>query len=195
MCLGVFSGKSETKRGKSEIYFGFGAFVVLLSSSFVVAVVVSTECRWCAPAPSLWVCSVPFSLPLPSFLLCLWCIAFEYGFISHFRGVFGGFWGADVYLYGFGSLRGLWGFCVRERLGGFGACCVFRLSPFVFLSALLSSCSCPASLLGFFSWSYLAFLALWVWLLAFFPFRTASEIKRRGAYCVPSCGACLLSFC
>ena len=40
--LGVFSGKSETKKGKSEIYFGFGAFVVLLSSSFVVAVVVST---------------------------------------------------------------------------------------------------------------------------------------------------------
>ena len=84
VCLGVFSGISETKNGKSEIYFGFGAFVVLLSSSFVVAVVVSTECRWCAPAPSLWVCSVPFSLPLPSFPLCLWCIAFEYGFISRF---------------------------------------------------------------------------------------------------------------
>ena len=64
--FGVFSGKSETKNGKSEIYFGFGAFVVLLSSSFVVAVVVSTGCRWCAPAPSLWVCSVPF---LPAFAL------------------------------------------------------------------------------------------------------------------------------
>ena len=85
--FGVFSGKLETKKGKSEIYFGFGAFVVLLSSSFVVAVVVSTGCRRCAPAPSLWVCSVPFSLPLPSFLLCLWCIAFEYGFISRFKGV------------------------------------------------------------------------------------------------------------
>ena len=58
--LGVSSEFSETKKGKSEIYFGFGAFVVLLSSSFVVAVVVSTGCRWCAPAPSLWVCSVPF---------------------------------------------------------------------------------------------------------------------------------------
>ena len=33
VCLGVFSGFSETKNGKSEIYFGFGAFVVLLSSS------------------------------------------------------------------------------------------------------------------------------------------------------------------
>ena len=68
--LGVFSGKSETKNGKSEIYFGFGAFVVLLSSSFVVAVVVSTGCRWCAPAPSLWVCSVPLPClcPFPALL-------------------------------------------------------------------------------------------------------------------------------
>ena len=71
VCLGVFSGKSETKRGKSEIYFGFGAFVVLLSSSFVVAVVVSTGCRWCAHAPSLWVCSVP--LPCLLSLSCFAC--------------------------------------------------------------------------------------------------------------------------
>ena len=76
VCLGVFSGILETKNGKSEIYFGFGAFVVLLSSSFVVAVVVSTGCRWCAPAPSLWVCSVPFvpafcPLSCFPFLLCL----------------------------------------------------------------------------------------------------------------------------
>ena len=104
-CVCVFSGISETKNGKSEIYFGFGAFVVLLSSSFVVAVVVSTGCRWCAPAPSLWVCSVPFLPSFVPFLLCLWCIAFEYGFISRFKGVFGGFWGADVCLYGLRSLR------------------------------------------------------------------------------------------
>ena len=31
VCLGVFSGILETKNGKSEIYFGFGAFVVALS--------------------------------------------------------------------------------------------------------------------------------------------------------------------
>ena len=107
--LGVFSGFSETKKGKSEIYFGFGAFVVCF--------IVSTWCRWCAPAPSLWVCSVPFSLPLPSFLLCLWCIAFEYGFISRFKGVlegFGAFWGVRGCLCCLGALRGLWGFCVRE---------------------------------------------------------------------------------
>ena len=45
------------------------------------------------------------SLPFVPFLLYLWCIAFEYGLISHFKGVFGGFWGADVCLYGFGVLR------------------------------------------------------------------------------------------
>ena len=73
--LGVFSGFSETKNGKSEIYFGFGAFVVLLSSSFVVAVVESTECRWCAPAPSLWVCSVPLPFLCPfTALLVVYCI-------------------------------------------------------------------------------------------------------------------------
>ena len=49
----------------------------------------------------LVVCSMPFA-PL---LLCLWCIASEYGFISHFKGVFRGFYGADVCLYGLGSLR------------------------------------------------------------------------------------------
>ena len=113
VCFGVLSGILETKKGKSEIYFGFGAFVVLLSSSFVVAVVVSTECRRCAPAPSLWVCSVPLPCLLPAFLLCLWCIAFEYGFISRFKGVFSAFWGADVCLYRLRSLRGLWGFCAR----------------------------------------------------------------------------------
>lgn len=49
----------------------------------------------------LVVCSMPF---VP-FLLCLWCIALEYGSISRFKGVFRGFYGADVYLYGFGALR------------------------------------------------------------------------------------------
>lgn len=35
------------KTAKFKIYFNFEAFVVLLSSSFVVAVVVSTCGRWC----------------------------------------------------------------------------------------------------------------------------------------------------
>lgn len=84
---------------------------------------------------SCGVCSVPLFLPFVPFLLCLWWVDCKYAPISHFKGVFSGFWGADVYLYGLRSLRGLWGFCVRVRLGGFGACCVFA---FVFL--LLSLC-------------------------------------------------------
>ena len=44
----------------------------------------------------LVVCSMPF---VP-FLLCLWCIALEYGSISRFEGVFSAFWGADVCVYG-----------------------------------------------------------------------------------------------
>ena len=102
----------------------------------------STECRWCAPAPSLWVCSVPF---VPAFcpLSCFACrVACEYGFISHFKGVFSAFWGADVCLYRLKALRGLWGFCARVQLGGFGACSVFAsiLSSFVLFLVLLLLC-------------------------------------------------------
>ena len=62
---------------------------------------------WCAPCL------------LSAFLLCLWCIALEYGSISRFKGVLRGFYGADVCLYGFGVLRGLCGFCARVELGGY----------------------------------------------------------------------------
>ena len=120
VCFGVFSGKSETKNGKSEIYFGFGAFVVLLSSSFVVAVVVSTCGRWwCPPSAGgrlLWLVLLSCRVPclLSALLLCLWCIALEYGSISRFKGVFSAFWGADEYLYGFGVCVDCGAFvCVR----------------------------------------------------------------------------------
>ena len=83
----------------------------------------------------LWWC-VPCLLSSP--LLCLWCIALEYGFISRFKGVFSGFWGANMCLYGFGVLRGLWGFCARVELGGLKACGVFAsiLSSFVLFLVL-----------------------------------------------------------
>ena len=42
----------------------------------------------------------------------------EYAPISRFKGVFRGFYGAGVYLYGLRSLRGLCGFCARVELGG-----------------------------------------------------------------------------
>ena len=143
VCLGVLSGFSETKKGKSEIYFGF--------EDCRASVVALHLWRWWCPLGaggalllSLFGC-VPslLSLPLPSFLLCVWCIAFEYGFISRFKGVFGGFWGADVCLYRLRSLRGLWGFCVRERLGGFMSCGVFAPIFSFFHLLRLSSWALP----------------------------------------------------
>ena len=62
---------------------------------------------------------------LSSFSLCLWRIACKYGSISRFKGVFSAVWGCCAGLCCLGALRGLWGFCVREWLGGFVACGVF----------------------------------------------------------------------
>ena len=103
--LGVFSGKSETKKGKSEIYFGFGAFVVLLSSSFVVAVVVvSTGWHMCRiqdlqdlPEAGSGPIVVRSRL-LPSLLLCFPALPFKYALISRFKGVLEGF-GVRMYVY------------------------------------------------------------------------------------------------
>ena len=135
------------ERAKFKIYLSFegaGASVVALSLG-----------RWWCPLGAggrqafdasgpaggwLW----SYSGVFPAFALFpafLYCFAFQICFISHFKGFLARFWGADACLYGFGSLRGLWGFCVRERLGGFGACGVFRLS---FSSLFLS---CPAFVL------------------------------------------------
>ena len=63
----------------------------------------------------LW-CRVPAFLS--ALLLCLWCINLEYGSISRFKGVFSAVYGVCVGLYCSGALCGLWGFCVREWLGG-----------------------------------------------------------------------------
>ena len=55
--LGVFSGFSETRRGKNKNLFYFRGFRGLLSSSFVVAVVVSTGAGLQASGPEggwLW---------------------------------------------------------------------------------------------------------------------------------------------
>lgn len=71
---------------------------------------------------------------LSAFSLCACRIACKYGSISRFKGVFRGFYSADVYLYGLRSLRGLWGFCARVELGGLKDCGVFAFH-FVFLSS------------------------------------------------------------
>lgn len=39
----------------------------------------------------LVVCSMPFALPLPSFLLCFPALPFKYALISRFKGVLAGF--------------------------------------------------------------------------------------------------------
>lgn len=192
-CLVFCRENRIPKRAKFKIYFNFEGCRGFRCGSLFGAVVVYTGGRWCR-VQGLPVVFRGVFRPFVPLLLCLWWIGFKYAFISHFKGIFSGFWGADVYLYGLRSLRGLWGFCVREWLGGFVACGVFCLS---FSSFLLLSCF-PAWLLllvlscflGFVGW-----LLVLVGLLAFFPFRTALGIKRRGANCVPSCGACLLLFC
>ena len=115
------------KRAKFKIYFSFEgcrASVVALSLG-----------RWSCPLGAglpasgpagvgsgpLVVCSVPLSLPFVPLLLLLSCISLEICLISHFKGYFSGFCMFGVGLYCLLALRGLWGFCVREWLGGLKA--------------------------------------------------------------------------
>ena len=96
--------------------------------------------------PAFVVCSVPLSLSLSALVHLLSCNSPILCLISRFRGVFSGFWGSDVYLYGSRSLRGLCGLCTRVGLGGLKACGVFASMlpsclPFVFFS-------CPLVLLS-----------------------------------------------
>ena len=177
------------ERAKSKHIFGKWCECVVSCAPFVVCFIVSTWCRRCAPAPSLWVCSVPLPCLCP--LSCFACrVACEYGFISRFKGVFSAFWGADVCLYRLRSLRGLWGFCVREWLGGFMACCVFALlftsSPlFFFLFAyLLGLCLCCPWLV------LLLVLFVLVCLLFPFPFRYMRKKKGRKVFLRPLLSCC-----
>ena len=200
----VFSRENRRlKRAKFNIYLVFEDCRGFRCGSLFGAVVVSTGGRWCrAQGLPVVFCGVfrPFA---------------AFAFLQYLRNMplFGVL---RAFLWGFSCSVWVclaWVLCVdcgafyvRVRLGGFVACCVFCLffcqivpqnlsfCPFVFLSCpafvLLSRfASWLASLLGFCSWS-LGLLVLW--LLAFFPFRTASDIKRRGANCAPSCGRVLL---
>lgn len=126
----------------------------------------------------LWWC-VPCLLSSP--LLCLWCIALEYGFISRFKGGFRGFYGADVYLCGFGALLGLWGFCTREVFGGYMACGVFApIFSFFHLLRLSSgalpllSSACPLGCLD----SALGLVISLCGLLFLFPLRMYAQKER-----------------
>ena len=86
----------------------------------------------------------------------------------------------DVGLYCLRALRGLWGFCVREWLGGLEACGVFAfIYPFVCLSfyafaLLLSFCVCSPLLV------LLSCLSCFVFVGAAFSL-TDEQTKRKGA--------------
>ena len=100
-------------------------------------------------------------LLLSSLSLCAWCVVFEYGSISRFKGVFSGFWAFRVGLCCLGALRGLWGFCVREWLGGFTACCVFAsIFPLLCLLFYLFTCFLSFILSALFWLSFACPLAL-----------------------------------
>ena len=119
-CGLVFSREfGRPKRAKVNIYLGFVAF-----GASVVALLLG---RWSRPPGAggaglrgfrtcrRWRLSsrcVPSLLsPLLHLLSCnspILCL------ISRFKGVFSVVWAFGVGLYGFGALRGLWGFCTRE---------------------------------------------------------------------------------
>ena len=116
-----FVGNLGDRKGrKVKIYLECGAKWVQDVRALAALAILLTLAK-------LYRCSPFWRVPclLPAFLLCVWCIGFEYGFISRFKGVYSGFYGVCVGLYCLRALRGLWGFCVREWLGGLEACCVF----------------------------------------------------------------------
>ena len=135
-------------------------------------------------------CSGPLvvcPLLLSALSVCPCWVVLEICLYSHFKGVFSGFPLLDVYLYCLRALRGLWGFCVRERLGGLKACCVFA-SLFVLLPFFFCSCVCLLLCwLSFFALVvFLCSLALSLWLFGcgccfLFPFGLYA--KRKGAPC------------
>ena len=137
---------------------------------------------------------------LSALSLCSRCVACKYGSISRFKGVFRGFPLLDVGLYCFDALRGLWGFCVREWLGGFGACGVFApvfillpisfcLSFYLFAPAfvLLSLCFCICSplLVLFLVFPFLLCLCGF-----FFPFGCTGKKKGRAVLVRPLLSCC-----
>ena len=96
VCLGVLSGFSETKKGKSEIYFGF-------EDCRASVVALHLWRWWCLLGAGgallllLFGC-VPSLCPAFCPLSCFACrVACEYGFISRFKGVLARF-GVQMYV-------------------------------------------------------------------------------------------------
>ena len=130
---------------------------------------------------------------LSALLLCSRYVGLKYGSISRFKGVFSGFWGCCVGLCCLGGLRGLWGFCTRVELGGFGACGVFA-SIFIFLAFI---CCSLLLLFIFFVLSFVlsdsVVLLSCLWCLCFlFPLRYIRK-KGRKVFLRPLLSCCVCS--
>ena len=135
VCFGVFSGFWETKNGKSKYIFGFEGlqglpvWLCIWGGGGVHWVQVV---RLSGLPVSCGVCSVLLSLCRLSFRF-LSCISLGICLISRFKGILTGFLLLYVGLYCLRALRGLWGFCVREWLGGLKARGVFAFLLSFFL--------------------------------------------------------------
>ena len=106
-------------------------------------------------------------------------------------------------LYCLRALRGLCGFCVRERLGGFMACSVFApvfvLLPISFcLPFHLFTCFLSFALSALFWLSFacplvlFVLVSLWSFLLFPFPYRTIRKKKGRAVLVRPLLTYCVL---
>ena len=104
----------DRKRQKPNIFLKCGAGVGLVVRCLSALIA-------CPLGRSLQAVSISFGVfPAfcPLYCFCFPAIALKYGSISHFNAVFSVVWGWCVGLYCWRALRGLWGFCVREWLGG-----------------------------------------------------------------------------
>ena len=139
----------------------------------------------------LWSCVLSFC-PLSRFVFG--ALYLNMPLFRVFRGFLAGFRAFRVGLCGLRALRGLWGFCVREWLGGLEACGVFA-SLFVLLPFFFCSCVCLLLCwLSFFALvvflcslalSCLFLWSLWSLLLFPFPFRTIRKKKGRAVLVRP----------
>ena len=128
-------------------------------------------------------CSLPFSLPFVRFAALLLSCCLQIWLYLAFNGFLTGFYGCRVGLYYLRALRGLWGFCVREWLGGFGACCVFCLlfSLFVLLSCSPAWLPALPAFLLFVLISWLCGLAFSVgWVVGFLSLSDGFRYKKKG---------------
>ena len=165
--------------------------------------------RWWCPLVAGGALLLPLFGCVPSlcpsfvpFLLCLWCITLEYGFISRFKGVFRGFYGADVCLYGFGRFAWIvWLLCacIVRRLKGLWRVCLYFVLFCPLSCPLFCPLSCPFALVFAFLFTSLFLLSLFVLLSSacplslfvgccfFFPYGICAKRKGAPCWCVLSC--------